>query len=503
MAAASSTRAMCFSKGNLFKCLSYNRFAHFRYLHLKLKDCSKYITAESKLDDRNVSKFNSNNQVTAHSGSLRSKCITVSSRLENTVNILIEKYPIKELKGSAESLARYLWARQVPVEVNEKKKKIQEISTRLFENSKTQQNEDVLEKKLQQKIVSLMKEKTYNWQSIQYDAYKSFLYMAIRMPSHYAATLQCLTEIVKRVPDYKPRNVFDFGSGTGSSIWACNKMWGSNIFEYLAHDVSLDMNILCRLLLQDGEEQKNMHISGVYLRQHMPSTKKKLYNLVISSYSLFEMESRQSRLKVIHKLWDLTEDFLIVVENGTNAGFQVISEVREAILKRNTGSSDDATVFAPCPHDFACPMNKEAKKIPCNFEVTFKQFDFILKNQKVNERYCYIILQKGKRENVLGTKWPRVLQAARKHSKHVHVKVCCPNGELEHAFFTAKKHGKEAYKCASCSKWGDLLPLATPNISDTMSNTQMESKTEENAKFENSNENNNTDLNEQTSKIIS
>ncbi|CAI9735478.1 17, mitochondrial [Octopus vulgaris] len=507
MAASSRTGALFTSKGNLFKHFSYHRFARFR--HLQLKNSSKFIIPETRLDDKTSTVLNSSGHLVSHSGIMRSKCITLSSRLENTVNILIEKYPLNNLVAASESFARSLWARQVPIEINEKKKKLKEISAKVLEKSKMQNlNEDVLEKKLQQKIILLMKEQTYNWQSIKYDAYKSFLYMVSRMPANYAAILLCLNEIVKRVPDYIPRNVFDFGSGTGSTIWACNKIWNKNIFEYFAHDVSADMNILCRLLLQDGEEQKEMHVSGVYLRQFMPSQREKLYNLVVCSYSLFELESRQARLKVIHNLWDLTEDFLIVIENGTNSGFQLISEVRDTILKRNSESSDEATVFSPCPHDLPCPMikeNKESKKIPCNFQVTFKHFDFVAKNKKITERFCYIILQKGKRKDVLGTNWPRILQSPRKHSKHIHLKTCCPNGEIEHSFLTMKKHGKEAYKCASCCKWGDLLPVATRESPQTASDTTKSiPKTEPDTELEdNLSENHKTDLNQETKQIIS
>lgn len=43
----------------------------------------------------------------------------------------------------------------------------------------------------------------------------------------------------------------------------------------------------------------------------------------MSAYSLFELSGMESRLETILKLWTKTENYLIIVEEGTNAGFKV------------------------------------------------------------------------------------------------------------------------------------------------------------------------------------
>lgn len=43
----------------------------------------------------------------------------------------------------------------------------------------------------------------------------------------------------------------------------------------------------------------------------------------MSAYSLFELPSREFRLETILKLWKKTEKYLIIVEEGTDAGFTV------------------------------------------------------------------------------------------------------------------------------------------------------------------------------------
>jgi len=43
----------------------------------------------------------------------------------------------------------------------------------------------------------------------------------------------------------------------------------------------------------------------------------------VSAYSLFELPGMESRIETILKLWTKTENYLVIVEEGTNAGFKV------------------------------------------------------------------------------------------------------------------------------------------------------------------------------------
>mgnify|MGYP004582824023 CR=1 FL=1 len=44
---------------------------------------------------------------------------------------------------------------------------------------------------------------------------------------------------------------------------------------------------------------------------------------MVSAYSLLELPNQISRLETILKLWQKTEQYLIIIEQGTNAGFGV------------------------------------------------------------------------------------------------------------------------------------------------------------------------------------
>lgn len=48
-----------------------------------------------------------------------------------------------------------------------------------------------------------------------------------------------------------------------------------------------------------------------------------LYDIVVSAYTLFELPSKQARLETILTLWQKTRKYLVIVERGTNPGFQV------------------------------------------------------------------------------------------------------------------------------------------------------------------------------------
>nr|CAD7616716.1 unnamed protein product [Timema genevievae] len=75
------------------------------------------------------------------------------------------------------------------------------------------------------------------------------------------------------------------------------------------------------------------------------------YDIVVSAYALFELPSSESRLETILALWNKTQAYLVIVEQGTNAGFKIVNEARDFILynsKNDDNLLPQAHVFAPC-----------------------------------------------------------------------------------------------------------------------------------------------------------
>lgn len=70
------------------------------------------------------------------------------------------------------------------------------------------------------------------------------------------------------------------------------------------------------------------------------------YDLVICSHSLFELASSENRLNVILNLWKKCDGYMILVEEGTRRGSQLINEARDFILSLEEHSLV-GHVFAP------------------------------------------------------------------------------------------------------------------------------------------------------------
>jgi ribosomal protein RSM22 (predicted rRNA methylase) len=52
------------------------------------------------------------------------------------------------------------------------------------------------------------------------------------------------------------------------------------------------------------------------------------YDLGVSSYSLLDLPSAKSRIQTVESLWKKTSKYLVLLEQGTNAGFEVRSGPR-------------------------------------------------------------------------------------------------------------------------------------------------------------------------------
>lgn len=73
-----------------------------------------------------------------------------------------------------------------------------------------------------------------------------------------------------------------------------------------------------------------------------------MYDIVVSAYSLLELPSFESRMDTVLKLWNKTGRYLILVENGTNAGFRIINEARDYLLQVSSQHEQSkGFVFSP------------------------------------------------------------------------------------------------------------------------------------------------------------
>lgn len=316
---------------------------------------------------------------------------------------------------------------------------------------------------------------TYDWKKIVYDELNAASYLLCRSPACYAVSLRVLSEIKKKVPDFNPASILDFGSGTGMSVWAANSLWKDSLKQYLCIDSSEEMNNLSFFLFSGGNYSQTL--PGMFIRRTLPVTLHYNYDIVISAYSLSELPSEKERLALLKILWEKTQRYLVLIENGNFHGYYIMIEARNLLLNGLEGANiknskhwskfnKSATVFSPCPHDQECPKWADDS---CVFSQKYFQpeyFNHIFKDSysSPSENFTYMVFEKNSNQSC--NKWPRIVSNLQSARHCVGCKVCTPEGNLEHLFISKKSYGSDLYFVAKKSKLGDSLPINPTNKSD-------------------------------------
>ena len=169
-------------------------------------------------------------------------------------------------------------------------------------------------------------------------------------------------------------------------------------------------------------------------------------DLVTLSYVLGELAPAAIN-PLIERLWDLSQDALLVVEPGTPAGWQRILLVRDRLIALG------AHIVAPCAHAERCPL---VAPDWCHFSrrVARSRTHRLAKEADVpweDEKFIYLAVSRiADRPPVA-----RVLARPRASSGAVRLKLCSPTGQVEERLVT-KRQG-DAYKVARRLDWGDRL----------------------------------------------
>ncbi|GLU21230.1 hypothetical protein SLE2022_373800 [Rubroshorea leprosula] len=252
-------------------------------------------------------------------------------------------------------------------------------------------------------------------------------YVASRMPAVYSACYRVLSEVRRRLPDFSPTKVLDFGAGTGSAFWALREVWPKSIEKINIVEPSQSMQRAGRSLIQGLKNLPPIHsYSNIQALAKDLKKSERGHNLVIASYVLGEIPSVKDRITIVRQLWDLTQDVLVLVEPGTPHGSKIISQMRSHILwmeKRKCRKSHEketskeivavkagAFIVAPCPHDGPCPLENTDKY--CHFVQRLQRTSSqrTHKRSKGNplrgfedEKFCYVAFRRGRRPQ---ESWP-------------------------------------------------------------------------------------------------
>lgn len=423
------------------------------------RNCRHYSTVRKPQVDLDASVTDGSN-FKRHPGIRNLKNIRLPEKIENAVGAILEQRNLPELLEEARKLSNYLHSRKIPIEANAMKIKRTQYFDEVMNqmpaiNENSSEDEKVLIKKtIMGKVNAMIRSRVYHWKPIIMSDTTSYHYLAARGAAEYAAVTRVFNEIVQQDPEFAPKFLFDFGSGVGTVSWAANEFWSKTLKEHFTVDVSAEANELARLILQLNDPEKQPFVKNLLQRQFFPTTPTK-YDLVVSAYSLIELDSSRTRFETIRNLWAKTDKYLVLIEQGTNAGFQLIEEARDIILNTAKGGH----VFAPCPHDLTCPRMKENSQTPCNFPVPYTNLKKFYKASQSRELISFVILKKGAR-SANDAQWPRIVRESLQRHNHSICRLCTGSGDLKEIILTASKHGKPVYKCARRSEWGDLIPVS-------------------------------------------
>ena len=164
------------------------------------------------------------------------------------------------------------------------------------------------------------------------------------------------------------------------------------------------------------------------LEKNNPQPRKQ-YDVVIASYSLWQLKEDHMRKSQVQNLWSLLDPrggVLILLEKGIPRGFELIAGARETLLRHHVsspgsvdvpspigdvaenrfGTKERGMIIAPCTNHAKCPMYIEAgrsqgRKDYCHFSQRFIRPPFL--QQMLNQRhgnhedvkFSYVALQRG------------------------------------------------------------------------------------------------------------
>ena len=74
--------------------------------------------------------------------------------------------------------------------------------------------------------------------AVEYGQKETFAYISSQLPFMLAPLQNVFAEISRRIPDFEPKSMLDFGSGPGTAIVASQEHWSSSLIDIMAVDIS-------------------------------------------------------------------------------------------------------------------------------------------------------------------------------------------------------------------------------------------------------------------------
>lgn len=264
-------------------------------------------------------------------------------------------------------------------------------------------------------------------------------YLAARLPSTFAAISRVLKEAISS-QTVSIKSLLDLGAGPGTAMWACRDYFPLEKITLIEKDRELAamgkrLSSYCELGQKADWKEADL--------EKIPSLPP--HDLVLLSYSLGELSSHVHH-DLIKKCWEAAQEWLIIIEPGTPAGFERLRTLRNQLI------SLGAHMIAPCPHALTCPM---AGKDWCHFAERVERSSLHRRIKEgtlsyEDEKFSYLVFSKNAKTH----NQERILRYPQIKPGHVVLTLCSTDGVKEK---TVSKRTPEDYKKARKADWGSLF----------------------------------------------
>jgi ribosomal protein RSM22 (predicted rRNA methylase) len=268
-------------------------------------------------------------------------------------------------------------------------------------------------------------------------------YLAVRLPATYAALRRVFSETRRRAPHVVIGSMLDLGAGPGTALFAAIEEFPLLRQVTLVESDAAWIALGKRLAAESGSSVAQR---AQWLKQDLRSGFScEKHDVVVLSYTLGELPPAAADA-VLRQAWKCANQVLVLIEPGTRRGFAAINIARSTLI------SNAVPILAPCPHHQACPMSAAGDW--CHFAQRVERTSQHrqLKGGALgyeDEKFSYLVAAK------ISAPPPdaRVVRHPGKHSGHVKLVLCTPEGQMANR--TVTRSSKEAYKRARKTEWGD------------------------------------------------
>lgn len=283
------------------------------------------------------------------------------------------------------------------------------------------------------------------------DADRRAAYLAVRLPATFAAVTLALDWSVAGRREqgendavFAPRTLLDLGSGPGTALWAAATQFPTltqaTAVEQDAALIALAQQLISAAATDAPAWLRRVDWQQADLRQRLPANQ---FDLVLCSYALNELTPNE-QAKLVERAWHNTAQMLLLVEPGTQAGFQNLKRARTQLLAQG------ATIVAPCPSSQDCPM--AACGDWCHFAARVERSAAHrrLKDGELgheDEKFAYLALSR-----TTAAAAARIVRHPRIFRGYTQL-VLCRDGRLEN--LTVTRSQKEDWRRLKHLGWGD------------------------------------------------